>query len=82
MEYQELELPEHIRYAIYITTVFVTWVTLESWFNPVQRHMWMDAELLNATGAYTIPACFIVTLYFVLRYYVRKATRDTSRKIN
>jgi len=76
---QEIEfMPTHVRYLINIATVFVTWVALESWFNPVQRHLWADAEMLNAVGSYTIPLCFIVILFFVLRHYERKYWKQNS----
>lgn len=65
-------VPNHVRYGLGIGTVFVVWVMLESIFNPVQRHLWADAELLNGVGAWTIPACFVVIVYFVIKHYEKK----------
>ena len=62
-------LPTKIRYPIIVGAIFVFWVMFDSIFTPVENHMWADPELLNATGAYTIPACYFVIVYFVVRYY-------------
>jgi len=62
-------VPNHVRYSLLISTAFVVMVTVKSWTDPVQQHLWADPELLNAVGQWTIPACFVVIVYFVLRYY-------------
>lgn len=66
-------VPKFVRYAINICTVFVVWVAIQSWtIDPSQGHyIWGDTEILNAVGRYTIPACFAVCVYFVLKYYNR-----------
>jgi hypothetical protein len=64
-------LPNPARYSIIIGAIFVFWVFYDTLFTPVQRHMWADPELLNATGLYTIPACYGVVVYFIVRHYGR-----------
>jgi len=45
---------------------------ISSWLRPVEHHIWADPELLNAVGRYTIPACFGVIVYFVIKYYSKQ----------
>lgn len=71
-------LPTKIRYPIIVGAIFVFWVMIDSIFSPIKNHMWADPELLNATGAYTIPACYFVIVYFVVRHYDRKQKREGS----
>ena len=75
------EIPSTVRNGIRITTAFVTWVTLKSWLNPldpnnVNNNLIMDPELLNVIGMYTIPSCFGVIVYFIIRYYGKKSVGD------
>jgi len=75
------EIPSTIRNCIRISTAFVAWVTVKSWLNPLDtnnlnNYYMLDPELLNATGMWTIPACFGVIVYFIIRYYEKKAVPD------
>lgn len=63
------ELPQSVRLIIIIGAVFVFWVFYDTIFSPVEHHMWADPELLNMTGMYTIPACYFVIVYFIVRHY-------------
>ena len=71
-------LPNHVRYSIIIGAVFVFWVFYDTLFSPVERHMWADPELLNFTGIYTIPLCYFVIVYFVVKHYGHSADRNQS----
>jgi len=77
MQQTSLEIPSVVRYSIRISTVFVTWVTLKSWLNPLDIHNMnnyelMNPELLNLIGMWTIPVCFGIIIYFIGRYYDEK----------
>jgi hypothetical protein len=77
MQQTSLEIPSVVRYSIIISTVFVTWVTLKSWLNPLDIHNMnnyelMNPELLNLIGMWTIPICFGIIIYFIGRYYDEK----------
>jgi len=69
-------IPNGVRYSIIVGAVFVFWVFYDTLFTPIQRHMWADPELLNAVGIYLIPTSFFVIVYWVMKYYGRKATSN------
>ena len=81
MQINSNEIPSTVRHGIRISTAFVTWVTLKSWLNPldtnnINNYGIIDPEILNVIGMYTIPACFGVIVYFIIRYYSRKTVAD------
>lgn len=75
-------LPQKVRLSIIVGAVFVFWVMFDSILTPVKHHMWADPELLNATGAYTIPACFFVIVYFIVRHYGNSPQLNTGSDVS